>query len=70
MRILTGLLAIALLAAWGPVAPASAQCDPSVCSGAAKAKAAKAKAMKAKAGKMAAKKAKKPAKEMYMRSAS
>lgn len=65
MRILTGILAIALLAAWGPVAPAAAQCDPSVCSGAAKAKAAKAKT-----GKVAAKKAKKPAKEMYMRSAS
>ena len=61
MRILTGLLAIALLAAWGPVAPAAAQCEPTTCSGAAKAKAAKAKAAK-----QAAKKPKQP-KDVYMR---
>jgi hypothetical protein len=59
MRILTGILAIALLAAWGPVAPAAAQ-------GTTEAKPAKTKTIT----KMAAKKSKKPAKEMYMRSAS
>lgn len=65
MRIVTGLLAIALLAAWGPVAPAAAQSKPAESSSAAKAKTAKAKAKAAK--KPAA--VKKP-KDMYMRSAS
>jgi hypothetical protein len=38
MRIMTGLLAIALLAAWGHVAPAAAQCTMWCPNGAAKAK--------------------------------
>ena len=62
MRIFLPMLTFALLAAWAPIAPANAQCDPSVCTRAAKASAAKAKPKK-----MAAKKAETSVKEEYLR---
>ncbi len=62
MRIFSGLLAIAVLAAWGQVSPAATQCEPTTCSGAAKGKA----VQKAKAAKPTAVKAKKP-KAAYMK---
>jgi hypothetical protein len=63
MRIVMGMLVAALIGAWSGLTPAVAQCDPSQCTNPNKAKAAKMKAAKAK-------KAKKPAPEIYMKSAS
>ncbi len=68
MRILLGLLAIALLTVWGPVAPAQAQCDPSECTNPNGAKSKAAGKMKARK-QVAAKKQKQPTKELYMKAA-
>lgn len=59
MRIFLGILTVALLAAWGPVGTAQAQCEPSTCAGWG--------AKKPKAAKQVAKKQTKPAKQQYMR---
>jgi len=56
-----GMLVVALVTAWGPVAPAQAQCTLCCPNGAAKSKSAKVKPAK----KIAA--AKKPKKEEYLR---